>query len=314
MIYLKWASDVEKDKTQITEHKTLNSEGVYHFVCDPDPIKVDFHGYIDIDIYLTPGLYWKTISLRISELQDGAMNDESGREVGVSIQFSIKKKFMIGDGYQLFISINLISLHLYRQDASLAILNEREGHRIVMQIKIKSRKEMMQIRTIYLGRAQKIRTHQNHTNRIYSWVSGDQPFGGIGMRSVEDLNDIKAIQMYPMISPRPNVVTIVSDHDSFSNEDRCLPINFEEGEAVNLQFFNLKFNPPKFVEIQVRWAEFLGSKEGNCHIIHDKDISLTLTFEIVDERKIYLKEITFKVLRYLSSLDSMGDNKPAKTV
>lgn len=318
MIYLTWSSDIDINDINRTETKPLIRSGLYHFVCDGEPKVVSASGNIEINIFYEPKLHWKRFTIPIhGTKRDVAIFDET-HMFKVSLEFSLDRRFSTKEGFHVVIILSLIELEIIKQDRMLGIFLESEKHKIVLQSKIKSRRDMMSIRSLYFGRAQEISTTKYGGRRTYAWTStSEQTFKGIGIRSAEDLDDIRDIQTYPLLSPREKdggQKSYEPDNDAFSNKNMSLPIDFNDGEAISLQVFNLKFNPPKFIELQLRWIEFLGCKEKKYHVVYDRDTSFDFEFHIESEKKVIIRKLSLHVNRYITVLNTMGDNKSAKTV
>lgn len=319
MLYVSWASDLELCSPKHSEIKPVCQKGLYYFVCDSDPIAISSCGEVEINVFFTPKSHCKSMVLTLVKGVYGqSVRDETGH-FRVKLDFTLKEHFSIREGKRILLSMTLIELEIYNQDDFIRNFFESESHKIVAQIKIKQRSDMMNVRTIFIGRPQEIITSSYAMYRRYIWKSGkmeDEGFTGIGLRIKEDLTDIRRVQQYHTISPRDslhvNEREYVQDNDGFSNCNITLPIEFEDGEAMNIQMFNLKFDPPKFIELQLRSAEFNGDKR--CYkVIYDASIDFEFEYE-VKKKKIVINSIKMRVKSYVTTLNNLGEGKAAKTV
>lgn len=319
MLALCCSTDIEIDSPIKTAPLPISDSAVYYFVIGAEPVQISSQGHLEIDIFHSPKLHWKRVSIDLLRLEKTGRGCDESKNFKIKVDFRREKRFNVKLGYHHVIMVTLIELQIEKQSLMLETLMSEERHKLVLQTKLKSRRDMMYIRTVYLGRAQSITTTSQGDKRCYVWKSGNANtvFKGVGVRTSEDMKDIEMIQTYPMTSPRlkdGEVETYEGDNDGFSNPNLCLPIDFSDGEAVELQVFNLKFNPPKFMEVQVRWAEFLGSKNNVCRVVYDRDVTFFLKFEVQGEKKIMMTEVEIKFNRYVSVLNHMGDHKGSKTV
>lgn len=158
-------------------------------------------------------------------------------------------------------------------------------------------------RKIHLGRPQIITTDPERKVRIYTWISGkEQTFEGISNPSLEDLNDADHIGKFPSISPRQKD-SYIPDNDGFRNLNKILPVDISEADSVSIQFHNMKFSPPTFIEFMVKSSEFIPI----VTIVEDS-ISVEI---IIKENKIF--GLTMKCSNYLDTLNKFGENCVPKT-
>jgi len=315
MLFVSWAPDLDVCSPRYSEIKPLSPKGLYHFVCDADPLVVSTCGDVEINVFFTPKAHCKCIMVTLMKTMHGQdIRDESGH-FRVKLDFTTKEHFSIQEGRHVFLSVTLIELEIYKQDEFVRNFLESEGHKIVSQIKIKRRLDMMNIRTIYIGRPQEITTTCYAKSRRYIWKSNDTEtsgFLGVGLRSQEDLKDIQRIQKFQVVSPRAEKGEYMHDNDGFSNPNRALPIEFEAGEAITIQMFNLKFDPPKFVEVQVRSAEFSGNTK-QYNVVYDGSLHFEFEYHL-NRNKIVITAIKMRVNPYITTLNNFGEGKAAKTV
>jgi hypothetical protein len=317
MIFISWASDFDVCNQRFSEKKTLTPTGVYHFVCDTTPSPISSLKQMEVNVYFTPHTQWRSIIITLDEnTQEYEVMDEIGH-FNLIIDYKAKQHFSVVNGKQTLLYVSLIELRIHNQDEIFESFMRSEGHKIVAQVKIKRRSDMMNVRTIYVGRAQQIVTDYHSRSRRYLWKSGDASnvgFVGVGLRSPEDFPDLQRIQKFHTISPRLDLrdVQYVFDNDDYSNERRVLPIEFEQGEAIDIQMFNLKFDPPTFIELQVRAAEFNSDKKY-YEVIYDRCVKFQFAYYVV-KSKIVITSITMELRIYSTTLNNFGDGKSAKTV
>lgn len=162
----------------------------------------------------------------------------------------------------------------------------------------------MKVRTIHLGRAQRIITDHEFRRRVYQWKAGEErPFEGTSNSSLEDLTDADHIAKSPNISPRPQE-PYVPDNDCFSNPRKVLPVDVNDIQKISLQFHNMKFSPPQFTELHVKPEELLSYSEF-CW----GKISVEIKTQ---EQKI--QHISFTCEDYQNTLNDLGKYSEPKTI
>jgi hypothetical protein len=319
MLYVSWATDLEICSPSFCEAKPLSPKGLYHFVCDSQPFAISRCGEVEVNVYFTPKAHCKCIMVTLVKAMYGqSIKDETGH-FRVKLDFTTREHFSFQEGKRTLLSMTLIELEIYNQDDFVKTFLETEGHKMVGQLKVKRRSDMMNVRTVYIGRPQEILTSAYAKYRRYVWTSGPENsvgFSGIGLRSKEDLRDIQRIQKFHIASPRGDANgdddAYVHDNDGFSNANQVLPIEFGEGEALSVQMFNLKFDPPKFIELQLRSAEFSGDKKS-YEVVYDGSIQFEFQYHLY-KKKVVITALKMRVKAYIATLNNLGDGKAAKTV
>lgn len=316
MLYISWASDFSICDQKYSEKKQLSTSGVYHFIFDGDPVQISKVGDIEINLYLSPKSHCGLYTLNVEELRKGVEKYDISGHVFIKADYRLSTTFTPREGTHNMIALTLIEIRIHAQDDFIRNFYMTENHKIVSQIKVKRRTDMMNVRTMYLGRAQEIFTSRYGSYRRYVWTAGheENTFKGIAYKSEEDLHDIVRIQKFHMVSPRgKKPITYIHDNDQFSNTNHALPIEFNIGEAITIQVFNLKFDPPKFVEMQIRYAEFSNS-ELRYEVVFDAAMQFVFTYHINESKSVVIDTITMRVKSYNSTLNNLGNGVDAKTV
>jgi hypothetical protein len=234
------------------------------------------------------------------------------KDEGITLKFeySIVEKFDHTYGKHCIITLYKVDLELKFQEASIERFKQLENHKIVLQLKVMKREGTMLIQSIYIGRPQSIFTSSHGGTRTYKWIShgGDIPFHGIGFKRVHDLTDQDHISKSPNISPRPKE-EYVPDNDSFHNEVKILPVVLEEGQVLNIQFYNLKFSPPKLMELHLKFSEL----RDLTQIKIGKATYVNITAEPM-ESKFHITEVALIAHKYLLVLHYMGEYEVPMTI
>lgn len=316
MLYISWASDYGFCDQKYSEKKQLSTSGVYHFVFDGDPTQISKIGDVEINLYFSPKSHCGLYILNVKELQNGKEKHDISGHVFIKADFKTWDNFTTRDGNHTLISLTLIEIKIHMQEEFIKNFYMNENHKIVSQIKVKRRTDMMNVRTVYIGRAQEIFTPRYGSYRRYFWqgTKEETGFKGIACKSEEDLHDIERIQKFHMVSPRGKKPPVyIHDDDGFTNANQALPIVFNIGEAITIQVFNLKFDPPKFIEMQLRYAEFSNS-ELKYEVVFDAAIQFVFTYHMNKTKSVVIDGVTMRVKSYNSTLNNLGDGKDAKTI
>ena len=208
-------------------------------------VRVPFTEAIPVDIYIGKPIKvpWRRVHFDCSEIVlDHCLHDYSIDEVEFMMQIVYTARCAYDAKYEGLVqhlSIESISLQLKSVDfPSLFVAGEK--HRMVATIKRDRRLERL-----LLGRAQVIETSATKT-RLYTWKNkgGESSSGGGETpRSLSPrLEDTHSAQV---------------DHDGFSSPFSAFPITIVEDSVVTIQFFNMKDNPPRFIEWSIRWASLV---------------------------------------------------------
>jgi hypothetical protein len=316
MLFVSWATDAEMCSPRFTESKPLREDGIYQFVCDSEPAVVSQSKSVEINVYITPKAHWAVFTISADQARKGVEYRDEDGHFKVQMDFTMEERFSFKEGKHTCMCVTLLELQVFKQREFLEQFYQHENHKLVAQVKVKRRTDMMNVRTVYIGRAQVIETSRYGKCRKYVWKSADKEapgFTGISFKTEEDLHDIERIQKHHMTSPRKPNLVYIHDCDGFSNPNLVLPVQFEVGEGVTVQVFNLKFDPPKFVEVHLRSAEF-NAGEVSYEVVHDATLRFVFTYHVTDTKKIIIDTIIMKVQAYLAVLNNLGDSKSAKTV
>ena len=301
-------------------------------------------------VFFAPRVHWKTIymtvkSSPITTLESCHSDDKS---IVIDFEYRTVAAFNQQLGSHLEVHLSHIRLNLTHHEVTLAEFHRYEDHKVSLLLRVLRRENTMVIRSVYVGRAQEIQTTEHAGTRVYTWKATEQPvtFSGIGFRRVSELSDIDSINLLRrgasgLLSPRQKE-GYVMDNDDFHNDSRVLPIGIQLGESLNLEFFNLKFDPPKCIEISIPWKEIidiptlftlndpmrkvvkrrfsLGPKPSQEITVARFEtspspmITLRVTYERLDADKISVREIKLIIRRYLLTLHYMGDDVVLNTI
>lgn len=301
------------------------------------------NGSMIFNLYMAPKFHWVSASLPLIKFPEDRDNFITLENNTICLEFRYKKNrefFDLSTGLNS-VEIELLSVKLVikHMQVTLERFKSLESHKISLQMKIMQRDDGMKLRTVYFGRAQKIHTTEHAGNRYYVWTSKkedeENTFSGVSLRRMTDLKDIDHIiksesvedlnMLKALVSPRPHI-DYIPDNDGYSNTSKVLPLVIEETQMTNLQFFNLKYVPSKFVEFRIRWNSISPNVEQIKFPITEK-ITVTIDFErLIQKRKtgsrkssvspdkFVIKKIKFSVIQYLLSLHYLGENEVPKTI
>ncbi len=342
-MFVIWRTDDKNIYKETSLHK-LTHDGVYRWSPKDFNMMAEMGANIEFNIYFEPGLHWITVSIGIINLM-GKTNYElqfkdSDRNGIIYFSYDLSRKY---DGeYQglLYkISVDHIMITLKHQKTILEHFNNTENHKISLMLKIDQREDedkSMYIRKIFLSRAQDIKTTKYYGTRTYKWLSTEckLDFDEIPLRRPSDLTDMDMIFKSPILSPR-TPEKYVPDNDRFSNENRALPIKLLIGQTLTVQIYNLKFNPPKCVEVKVKWGNLVESrsrrnsfmqkvkKSSSSKLLEESKIyeckmndflSLSIKYMQINVSEIKFIEFIFIAHKYITSLAYMGENLNPQTV
>ena len=316
MLFVSWATDLDLCSPRFTESKPLREDGIYQFVCDSEPMVISQGRNVEINVYLAPKSHWDVFTISVDAARKGVEHRSEHGHFKVQMDFTVREHFSLREGKQNNISVTILELQVFKQDDFIRQFYEHENHKLVAQIKVRRRTDMMNVRTVYLGRAQEIQTSRYGKYRKYIWRSADgkeSGFTGISFKTEEDLHDIERIQKHQLTSPRSKKFEYVHDNDGYSNPNLVLPVQFEVGEAITVQVFNLKFDPPKFVEILLRSAEF-NVQETSYEVVHDAMLRFVFTYRVTEGKKVTITSMAMRIQAYLAVLNNLGDGKASKTI
>lgn len=297
----------------------------FHWSLSETNFKIPMTEILPIHIYLSHPIVTPVRSLHLDYLfLDGCIHDYYFDEAEFSLQLICSACRSYDPEYEGIVqnvTIQTVSLQLKSKDF-IHIWSNREQHRIVATLKKDVRSERMT-----LGRAQMIQTSPTLT-RTYKWQSTlkNSPDG---MRPNEGPTP-------SYISPRLDFNTVKEvDHDGFSNPNSVLPMTIPSEGIVTLQFFNLKDQPPRFLEWSIRWASLLpqtsplmkrfmklkrksesATSPREC-VFKEKitdEIEACILYRFNDESEIVVHEIHLIVSRYREALEAMNDNIIPKTI
>ena len=296
---------------------------------------------MEFQIFFEPGLHWITLRAPLGERE---MHSQS-REATLSYDYETTPGFNQEFGTHLVISVKRIRVEAPKIRDVVANFMKLENHKVSMLLRIFKREKTMIVRSVYIGRAQQIQTTEHAGTRTYTWTAneGTATFDGIGFRRPSDLGDLDAIVKAPQISPRPKQ-EYVQDHDGFHNEAKVLPVGIELDQILKFEVFNLKYEPPRSLEIQVAWKELVDVpslyvlKRSSSVGVKPKRFSfgpakikdeigvakfearvndfviLKVTYERLSVDKLVLREICLVVEKYLLALHYMGASMQPKTI
>lgn len=300
----------------------------FHWSLSETNIKIPMTEILPIHIYLSHPIITPVRSLHLDYLLlDGCIHDYYFDEAEFSLQLICSACRSYDPEYEGIVqnvTIQIISIQLKSKDF-IRIWSNREQHRMVVTLKKDVRSERMT-----LGRAQMIQTSPTLT-RTYKWQSTlkNSPDG---MRPNEGPTP-------SYISPRPDFNTVKEvDHDGFSNPNSVLPMTIPSEGIVTLQFFNLKDQPPRFLEWSIRWASLLpqtsplmkrfmklkrksesttSPRGSELSVFKEKitdEIEACILYRFNDESEIVVHEIHLIVSRYREALEAMNDHIIPKTI
>lgn len=337
------------------------------FVRVDSPIKLPIHKF--------PSFYtWNTLALDGYGIDDGSrlqlefvLSCETGNilakrvEIGAGElnysktgegQYHILKKGDVEMSYNAVkymednktlgkIIISIVSLKDFNPQK--VIEENKKGHKITCRLN-----------DIYLGRPQECISLGNE-NRSYYWYPTlkDSSFEGLSPR--EDLHELKEedsdlalIKMAcpsgvdPLRKSSIEVYEFIADNDSFRNDNRRLPLYIEKkGRGQKLSFYNFKFTPPKCVEVNLIWSDFVVTKntlkqpttlsrwglrrrstQSTTQVMQMgfveypllKDLKAEIFFEKVAEDKVKICSLQLKVTRDYDQVLMMNEIQKAITI
>lgn len=329
------------------------SEGIceWHIVNSKSTTRSD--PVLNFKVFFAPRVHWTTISTEITASTEvkGAICHSESKDIEITFKYFTKSTFSQQLGTHLEVHLLHLRLRLLHPEVTMETFHRYENHKLSLLLRVFRRDGLMTIRSVYVGRAQEIQTTEHSGTRVYTWTprQGAIGFDGIGFRRVSDLGDIDAIgrSRLSLISPRQSA-EYVMDNDDFHNASKVLPVELLVNESLNLEFFNLKFTPPKCLEIQVPWREIIDvptlfttqdpmrkvmkrrfslgpkqipeilmaryEKQIVDEVANSALVTLRVTYERIDADKISIREIKLIMRKYLLSLHYMGENVALKTV
>lgn len=309
---------------------------------------------LNFRVFFAPKVHWLTISTQIvlsEEFTWSSCHSET-KDIEITFEYRTRSCFSQQLGSHIEVQLSHLKLQLLHPDVTLYAFHHCEDHKLTLLLRVFRRDKTMTIRSVYVGRAQEIQTTEHAGTRIYTWSSNHEPvsFDGIGFRRISDLGDIDAIgslRKSSLTSPRAKSAYVM-DNDQFHNESKVLPIGIQTDEILSLEFFNLKFTPPRFIEIQVPWKEIIDipslftmrdpmrkvvkrrfslgpkpapeievsrfEKQINVSALNIPLITLRVTYERIDANKISIREIKLIMRKYLLTLHYMGEGIALNTV
>ena len=236
---------------------------------------------------------------------------------------------------------------------SIVSLKDFNPQKVIQENK-KGHKIACRLNDIYLGRPQEcisLGTEQ----RSYYWYPTlkDSSFEGLSPRG-EDLDQLKEedsdlalIKMAcpsgidPLRKSSIEVYDFIADNDSFRNDNRRLPLYIEKkGRGQKLSFYSFKFTPPKCVEVNLIWSDFIvkhnlkqpntlsrwglrkrsipNSTEpvqmGFVEYPLLKDLKAEIFFEKIGEEKVKICSLQLKVGREYDQVLMMNEIQKAITI
>ncbi len=298
-------------------------------------------------VFFSPRIHWMDISTTVakSSTRCPVTVVSEDKSIEIVFEYTTKESFNTDLGTHTIIELSSLILHFLHLDATIDEFQRYENHKIALLLRVLKRDVNMSIRSTYIGRAQEIHTTEHSGTRTYTWLPTEATptFDGIGFRRISESYDMEAISHAPDISPRPKQ-SYTMDNDDFHNVSRVLPVGIMTDETLNLEFFNLKFTPPKCMEVQIPWKEIIDipaiftMRDPGTKTIVKKRFSLRfkpeepqeigvaryeipvregvvarITYERVAADKIAIREIKLIVKRYLLALHYMGEDTSSRT-
>lgn len=348
-MFVEWSADDHMHDAFRTDVHPLTPDGICKWSLHNSQSSTRSDPTLIFKVFFHPKIHWMTIVACISpsdtKTTKSALSDDKTMEI--TFEYTTKSSFSQELGSYTSIQLTSLTLVLLHKESTMEEFKRYENHKLSLLIRVFKRDRTMTMRSIFVGRAQEILTTEHAGTRTYTWLSTKEKavFDGIGFRRISELHDMDAISHCPNISPRPKADYIM-DNDEYKNPDRVLPIGIMDGESLNLEFFNLKFAPPKYFEVNIPWKEIvdvpalftvrdqtekvvkkrfsLKFKSKSCpeaietalsryDVNIAEGVSLRITYDRLEVCKIAIRRIDLVVKKYLLALHYMGQDLVSKT-